>query len=205
MISITIIIIVITCIASFAAFYNHKLLNEWILNPYQVVHHNQWWRLLTSGLLHADITHLLINMFVLYMFGQNLEMYFQYFHGSNGIYYFLGLYFIGIIVANISSVIKHRGNSEYNALGASGATSALVFAFVVLDPWGMTIGFFFIPPGFLPNIIFGGIYLAYCVYMSRKGQDNIGHEAHFYGALWGAFFMFATQPNLIYQFLEKLL
>lgn len=205
MISVTVFIIVITCIASFAAFYNHKLLNEWILNPYLVVHHNQWWRMLTSGLLHADFMHLAINMFVLYMFGQNLEMFFKYLFGVNGIYYFLALYFIGIIVANISSVIKHKDNSGYNALGASGATSALVFAFVVLDPWGKTIGFFIIPPGVLPNIVFGILYLAYCVYMSRRGQDNIGHEAHFYGALWGAFFMFATVPNLIYLFLEKLL
>lgn len=169
------------------------------------MHHNQWWRMLTSGLLHADFMHLAINMFVLYMFGQNLEMFFKYLFGVNGIYYFLALYFIGIIVANISSVIKHKDNSGYNALGASGATSALVFAFVVLDPWGKTIGFFIIPAGVLPNIVFGILYLAYCVYMSRRGQDNIGHEAHFYGALWGAFFMFATVPNLIYLFLEKLL
>ncbi len=180
-------------------------MNDWILNPVQIYHHKQWWRMLTSGLLHADMMHLAINMFVLYMFGSNLEEDFNDRFGSDGAIYFLLLYFVGIIVANISSVVKHRNNSHYNALGASGATSALVFAFVVLEPWAKTIGFFIIPPGLLPNIVFGGLYLLYCVYMSKSGQDNIGHEAHFYGALWGAFFMFATDPSLLKMFFEKLI
>ena len=170
-----------------------------------VYHNRQWWRMISSGFIHADFMHLAINMFVLYMFGEIMEEYFNYVYGSNGAFYFLTLYLSSIIVANISSVIKHRDNGGYNALGASGATSALVFSFIVLDPWGKTVGFFFIPPGLLPNIAFGGLYLAYCVYMSKRGQDNIGHEAHFYGALWGALFMFASQPALIRLFLEKLI
>lgn len=160
--------------------------------------------MLTSGLLHADYMHLAINMFVLYMFGNNLEHYFKYSHGSSGTIYFILLYFIGIIIANISAVIKHRDHISYNALGASGATSALVFAFVVIDPWAKTIGFFIIPPGLLPNIMFGGLYLLYCVYMAKRGQDNIGHEAHFYGALWGALFIFITEPDVMKMFFEKL-
>jgi len=204
LISATVVIIFITCITSISAFNNQKLLSEWILNPYQVVHSRQWWRLLTSGLLHADMIHLGINMLVLYMFGTNMEEYFKAVFGATGTMYFIILYVTGIIMANISSVYKFRNNSSYNALGASGATSALVFAYVVLDPWGKTIGFFFIPPGLLPNMVFGVLYLIYCAYMAKKGQDNIGHEAHFYGALWGAFFMFVVQPYLILLFLEKL-
>jgi membrane associated rhomboid family serine protease len=169
-----------------------------------VYHHKQWWRMLTSGLLHADYTHLAVNMIVLYMFGSNMEIHFKYEHGSAGTFYFLVLYFLGIIVANIASVVRHKDNSSYNALGASGATSALVFANVALDPWHKTIGFIFIPPDLMPNIVFGLIYLAYCVYMSRRGSDNIGHEAHFYGALWGAVFMFITQPDLINLYLDKI-
>jgi membrane associated rhomboid family serine protease len=205
LISITSFIIIITCLTSIAAFYNQKLMGDWILSPYMIYHNNQWWRMLTSGLLHADFMHLAINMFVLYMFGSNMELYFKYELGSSGAIYFVLLYFTAIIVANISSVIKNRDNPNYHALGASGATSALVFAFVILDPWGKTIGFFFIPPGLLPNIAFGALYLIYCVYMSKRGGDNIGHEAHFYGAIWGAFFMFATQPYLIKVFLDKLI
>ncbi len=180
-------------------------MNAWILNPFMVFHHRQWWRMVTSGLLHADFMHLAINMFVLYMFGGNMELYFKYGYGNSGVFYFLILYFTAIIIANISSVVKHKNNGEYNALGASGATSALVFAFLVLDPWGKTIGFFIIPPGLLPNIVFGALYLIYCAYMARRGGDNIGHEAHFYGALYGAVFMFITQPDLIKLFLEKLI
>jgi membrane associated rhomboid family serine protease len=198
--SLTVFLIAITSIASIAAFSNTKLMHDWILNPYATVHHNQWWRPLTGGLLHGNWFHLIVNMLVLYMFGENLEDYFKYAMGSRGSIYFLALYFIGIVVANISAVIRHKDDPSYNALGASGATSALVFAFVVLQPWEKTIGFFFIPPGLLPNIVFGALYLVYCVYMAKRGGDNIGHEAHFYGAVWGALFMFVTQPGVLQDF-----
>jgi membrane associated rhomboid family serine protease len=191
-------------IASVAGFSNHKLMNEWILNPYYTVHHRQWWRMLTSGLLHANLMHLAVNMYVLYGFGSFLELYFKVYIGANATFYYLALYFLGIIAANISSVIRHKDDPGYNALGASGATSALVFANIVLNPWHGSIGLIFLPSGFsLPNIVFGALYLAYCVYMSKKGTDNIGHEAHFYGALWGAAFMLAVDPGLAQNFLQR--
>lgn len=179
-------------------------MHNWVLNAYMTVHRKQWYRGLTSGFLHGSWMHLGINMFVLYMFGSQMERYFKYAHGDTGGMYYLGLYILGIVVANLSSIIKHRDNPSYNALGASGATSALVFSYIVLDPWAKSIGIFIIPPGIIPNIGFGALYLAYCVYMARNAQDNIGHETHFYGALWGAFFMFATQPGLLRVFINKL-
>jgi membrane associated rhomboid family serine protease len=202
LVSLTTFLIIITSLASIAAFSNHKLMNDWILNPYAIKHDRQWWRMFTGGLLHGNWMHLIVNMLVLYMFGGPLERYFKDSMGSMGSVYFLALYLLGIIIANISTVIKHKDNPSYNALGASGATSALVFAFVALEPWDKTIGFFFIPPGILPNIVFGALYLVYSAYMAKRVGDNIGHEAHFYGALWGVLFMFVSQPFLIENFLR---
>jgi membrane associated rhomboid family serine protease len=213
--SITLIIVIATAIVSYLGFTRQELVYKYILNPYQVVHHKQYYRIISHGFLHADWMHLGFNMLALYSFGITLEHggYFQKpdgvieyipgfddpsVFGKNGPLYFVLLYFLGMIFSSIYSIAKHKDNHGYNSLGASGAVSAVVFASILLHPNG-EIGFFFIP---MPSILFGIIYLVLSAYMSRKGHDNIGHDAHFWGSVFGFVFPIVMKPELLPRFIN---
>jgi membrane associated rhomboid family serine protease len=105
------------------------------------------------------------------------------------------------MVSSISSLIKHRNNWLYDAIGASGATSAITFTFILFCPWEK-IYFFGILP--IPAIIFGAIFLVYCYIMGKRGRDNIGHDAHFWGAIYGFLFPILLKPTLLKQFFSQL-
>ena len=194
----TIIIIVVTALVSIAAFSNHDLINKLILWP-RVMYNSpiEYYRFLTSGFVHADWNHLLFNMFTLYSFGQAVE----YFIGSGQM--FLLLYLSGIIISSLPAFFKHRNNSYYRALGASGGVSSVLFFAIYFAPWSR-IGILFIPIG-IPAIIFGGLYLVYCVYMSKRGNDNIGHDAHLLGSLYGVFFAVVLDPTHGLSFINNIL
>lgn len=191
--TITVIIIAITCIVSFTAFSNQKIMNDLIMSPVEVREKNQWYRFITSGFLHGDMMHLIFNMFTLYIFGQQIvepgctEL--------SGKWMYLVLYFGGMVVADIPSYLKNKNNYQYRSLGASGAVSAVVFAGILFYPT-MKMGFFFIPP-IIPAYIFGPLYLLYCVYAAKQSNDNINHDAHFWGAVFGLAFPLALHPFLL--------
>lgn len=191
-ITFTIGIILFTCIVSFSAFRSPKILNDLIMSPYLVKENKQWYRFVTSGFLHADLMHLLFNMFVLYMFGQQIVE--PGCEQLSGRWMFPVLYFGGMIAADVTSYFKHKDNPEYRSLGASGAVSAVVFAGILFYPT-MKMGFFIIPP-IIPAYIFGPLYLLYCVYAAKQNTDNINHDAHFWGAVFGLVFPIVLHPFL---------
>lgn len=195
------IIIIFTGVFSFLALQQREIMNRFIMWPYAVKHNNEWWRFITSGFLHADFTHLFFNMFVLYSFGQALVSYFGFLFGNLYVYYFLILYIGAIIISDLSSYIKYHESPSYRSLGASGAVSAVLFAFILLNPTSKVYVFFLLP---LPGFVWGLIYLGYSWYMAKQGGDRINHDAHFYGAVFGFLFPIMLRPNLFMDFVDQI-
>ncbi len=202
--SITLLIIIVTVVVSVAAWNNPSLMNRWIMNPYLVANRGQYYRLITSGFLHADWGHLFFNMFSFYSFASLIEYVFSSdeWFGASGPVYFIGFYLIAILVSDIPSFLKHRHNPGYNSLGASGGVSAIIFAAILYSPL-TKLSLFFIPIG-IPGFIFGGLYLAYSYYEAQRGSGNINHDAHFYGAVFGILFMIIVYPPVLSSFLEQI-
>jgi membrane associated rhomboid family serine protease len=193
----TVIIILVTCAISILAFRNEKLISDLILWPPAISRGKQYYRLLSYGFIHADGTHLLFNMITLYFFGRLIEQFMASYIGTLG---FVAFYLSAIVVSILPTYVKNVGNPAYRSLGASGAVSAILFAFVLLQPWA-TILIFFIP---CPAIIYAVIYVGYSIYMDRKGSDNINHSAHLWGAAYGVLFLLAMEPRIFGVFLAQL-
>lgn len=198
----TLVIIGITVLVSIAAFQNNDLLYKYQFNAYQITKRKQWYRIITYGFLHANWEHLIVNMIVLWSFGTGLEKHFSEHFGSLGILYFFLLYFSSIIISTLYDLRKHKEHYHYNAVGASGATSAVVFATIFFAPHEPLYLFFAIP---IRGIIFAAAYLYYSYYMGKKNIDNIGHSAHFYGALFGFLFPIIIKPKLFSLFLQQII
>jgi membrane associated rhomboid family serine protease len=185
--SITLIIIIITAIVSFTGFSNRKIVDDLIFYPPAVSEHNQWYRFISCGLIHADIGHLLFNMLSLYLFGQFVEdKFIEIFQGYGKLLYAL-MYVLALVVCLLPTYNRNKHNTQYRSLGASGAVSAVVFAGLVVAPY-VEVGFFFIPP-IIPGFIFGPLYLLISTYLDKKGGGNINHSAHIWGALFGVAFI----------------
>ena len=190
-------IIAVTCVISFLGFKNEKMISDLILWPPAIKRGKQYYRLLTYGFIHADGQHLLFNMITLYFFGALIEQFMTGYIGTLG---FVTFYLSAIVVSILPTYMKNTNNPSYRSLGASGAVSAVLFGFVLLQPWA-TILIFFIP---CPAIIYAVLYIAYSIYMDRQGNDNINHSAHLWGAAYGVLFLLAMEPRLIGAFLESL-
>lgn len=186
--TITLALVIITCIISIGAFNNQKVMDDLIFYP-PMVKRNQWYRFITHGLIHGDAGHLIFNMFALYSFGTALETSFSYtcLFGDKGKWVFLILYLGGLIFASLPDYIKHHNNYHYKSLGASGAVSAVIFARILLIPKA-GIGFAFIPGINIPGYIFAVLYLVVSAYLDKRGGGNINHGAHFWGAIFGLIF-----------------
>jgi membrane associated rhomboid family serine protease len=204
--SLTLILVIMTSIISYQAFNSPATMGKLIFYPYAIKERgsSEWYRFLSGGFIHGDWGHLIINMIVLYQFGNFLEDGFiQVFGAGLGQILFILLYITAIIISDIPSYFQHQNNPGYRALGASGATSALVFGYILFNPWA----WFAFPP--LPALLYGVAFLWYSSYMEKRGADNIGHNAHFWGAVYGVLFTlisaFAFQPALLQYFWFKLL
>ena len=200
MFDITLTIIIVTCVITLTGFRNGKVVDELIFWPPAINKKHQYYRFITCGLIHADYMHLIFNMLTLYFFGTFMEAHYQ---GELGLqkWYYLALYIGALIVSNIPTYLKHRNDYNYRSLGASGAVSAVLFAFILLYPWQKIVVLVF--P--VPAIVYGVLFLVYSAYMSRKGGDNVNHDAHFYGALFGILFTIAVSPNVAGEFWNKLI
>jgi len=194
-------IIGVTALVSYMAFQNAGLMDKLQFNAAKIVQGKEYYRLITHAFIHANWSHLIVNMLVLYFFGPYIESYLAYYFGNKANAYFLLLYFGGILASNIWALIKHKNNYYYNAVGASGAVSAVLFAFIFFDPLQKILFFFVVP---VPGILFALVYLAYSYQMSKRGDDHIAHDAHFLGALFGFLFPILLKPNLFDQFIDKL-
>ena len=193
---VTFILLAITCIVSFAAFSNPRLLERLLLWP-PAVRRGQYDRLLTSGFVHADFAHLLFNMFTFFSFGAFIERLFTPRIGAIG---YAAFYASAIVVSALPSYLRHQDDANYRSLGASGAVSAVLFAFILIKPWSMIL--IFVLP--VPAIVFAIAYLGYTIYMDRRNTDRINHSAHLWGAIYGVLFMIALEPRVIGLFFEQL-
>lgn len=199
--SITLLIIISTVLISIGGFNNRDFRYKAIFYPFQVHGQNEWYRFITSGFLHADWLHLGVNMYVLYMFGESLEDTFTAIFGPFGNLIYLLLYLLAIPLSSITTYFKHRENPNYMSLGASGAVSAVLFSFILIYP-GASLYLLFIPIP-IPAIVLGVGYLIYSYVMGKQGRDNVNHEAHLYGALFGLVFTLVLEPRLGLLFFEQ--
>jgi membrane associated rhomboid family serine protease len=198
--SITLIIIIITSLISISAFQNEKLFSKLAFHPVSILEYKEWYRVFSVGVVHNDFTHLFFNMFTFYFFGSTVEAYFEYLFPMGKIVY-VGFYIVALLISGIPDLIQQRTNPYYSAVGASGAVSAIVFAYILFDPKATLYLQFFIP---IPAILYALGYLFYSYYMSKRGVDNIGHLAHFAGAVFGFIFPILVRPDLIQVFIQKL-
>lgn len=205
--SLTIIIIVITCIISVAGFSNQKLIDELIFYPPSISNQNQWYRFVTCGFIHADIAHLAFNMYSFYMFGEAIENDFIAIYHNSGKAMYLLLYISSLFVCLLPTYFKNKDNYHYRSLGASGAVSAIVFAYIFLSPL-QGIGLIIVPGLHAPAFIFGFIYLGVSAYLAKRGNSYINHSAHLWGSIYGIVFLAITSyvftdfnafNNFIYQ------
>ncbi len=201
----TILIIAITALISILAFNNRPLFFRLQFNAYQIYYRKELYRLLTHGFVHANWWHLIINMFVLYFFGGYVEQILKMLANQNLIKYplliYMILYLSAIVFASTISLIRFKDKPLYNSVGASGAVSAMVFFSIFFEPWQKLYLYGIIG---IPGIVFAILYLIYAQYMSRRGGDNINHDAHFLGAVFGFIFPLFIDLSLFKYFLSQL-
>lgn len=201
--SVTLIIIIITVLVSFASFNNSDLTSKLIFSPYLAKHQNEWWRVITHGFIHADHMHLFFNMYVLYSFGNIVELKLNFVYGDTlGMLYYIGLYIGGLLFATLPSIKKHSDDPSYRSLGASGAVSSVLFAFIIFYPLEK-LYLLFIPIG-IPGFVFGALYLAFETYSNKNRSTNIAHDAHIAGAIFGAVYIIALDFDNLASFLAQL-
>ncbi|MCG8699421.1 MAG: rhomboid family intramembrane serine protease [Bacteroidales bacterium] len=200
----TYLILAVTIIVSIIAMNNKALFYKLQFNAYQVVHRKQWYRLLSHGLIHAGWWHLAINMFVLWSFGTAAEGMLIELSNQGIIQFpilvFILLYVTALVVSSSISLVQHKDNHWYNAVGASGAVSAILYFSIFFQP--MSKIYLYGALG-IPGIIFGVLYVVYSQYMARKGEDNIGHEAHLLGAVYGFVFPLFMGLELFMEYFWK--
>ncbi|NTS40283.1 rhomboid family intramembrane serine protease [Flavisolibacter sp. BT320] len=198
--SITLILVIITAIVSISGFSNQKVIDDLIFYPPAVARRNQFYRFFSCGLIHADWMHLIFNMLALYLFGQGVEDGFVELMGSSGRYVYLLMYVSALLISLLPTYYKNRDNYHYRSLGASGAVSAVIFAGLMLAP-ETEVYIFFIPIP-IPGFIFAPLYLVLSAFMDRKGNSNINHSAHIWGAIYGLAFVIVMGRLIDYNVVE---
>ena len=185
---IVLIIIIANVIASLKGFDDRYFFDKYKFQIGPIVN-KEWFRMLSSGFLHVDFYHLLFNMLTLYFFADGVIVEF-------GVFNFVLIYFLSLLAGSALSYYYHQRDFFYSAVGASGAVSGVLFASILLDPFGK-IGIIFIPV-YIPGIIFGLLYLIYSVYGMKNQWGNIGHAAHLGGAATGLILSIVMEPSLLF-------
>ena len=198
---ITYVIMIVIALVTYAAWKRPELHKKLMLNPYQTIRTKQYYRLLTSGFVHNNSMHLFLNLLTLYFFGLAIEQIFNAYFQETGQILYVFLFLSAIIIANIPTTLKQRNNPNYNSLGASGGVAALVLAFILFDPMRNLCLYFAIC---LPGYILGALFIVYSIYMSKRNSDNVNHDAHLYGALYGLLFTLVIRPSTISTFIEAI-
>jgi membrane associated rhomboid family serine protease len=199
---ITYTIIGATVLVSMLAFNRPTMLAEFMMNPYKIRTQGQYYRFLTSGFIHQDHMHLIMNMLSLYFFGRVVEVKFGNLFGDWGIVYYIALYLLAIVVSDLPSYFKKRNLPRYNSLGASGGVAAVIFAFIIFYPLDKIYLYFAIG---IPGFILGTAYIIYSYYQGKRANDNINHDAHLYGAAFGFIFCMIMYPPAITHFIKEIM
>jgi len=185
------------------ALRNAEIMDKLKFNPSHIHNSKEWYRLFSYGLIHNDFMHLAVNMYVLWNFGEIVIDDFQELFGPLANLYFVLLYIPALAISVVPSYFKNKENIFYNAVGASGAVSAVVYTSIILNP-SLPMRLIFIPID-LQAWIFGALFLAYTIYMDKKGNTRIGHSAHLWGALYGMLFIFVIEPRIYLWLLYQIL
>ncbi|MCB0497803.1 MAG: rhomboid family intramembrane serine protease [Cyclobacteriaceae bacterium] len=180
-------LIVANVLFSYKGFQDRNFFRANLFSPGAILVNKEYKRLITSGFLHVNWTHLFFNMFTLYSFGGLL------FQLLGPVKFFL-IYFVSLIGGNLLSLVINKNDGYYTAVGASGAVSGILFSTVAIHP-SIGIGILFIPVS-IPGWLFGILFMLYSVYGMQSGNDNIGHEAHIGGAILGLLTTLALYPYL---------
>jgi membrane associated rhomboid family serine protease len=193
--SITLIIIIVTSIISFIGFSNANIIDKLIFYPPAISNQKEWYRFFTCGFIHKDIPHLLFNMYALYLFGQGqggqgVEPVFAAIFPGKGRLLYLLMYLLALGVCLLPTFASNKENYYYKSLGASGAVSAVVFSYILLNPMQGDVLIFI--PVFIPGFLFGILYLVISYMLDRRGGGGINHSAHIWGALFGVAFLIVT-------------
>jgi membrane associated rhomboid family serine protease len=197
-VSSSVVIIAATCVVSFLAFGSRKLLEAMVFWPPAISRERDYSRFLTYGFVHANGAHLLFNMLTLYFFARPME---AFINAHLGPYGFALFYLLGLVGSILPTYLRHRDDEKYVSLGASGAVSAVIFAYILLRPWAMLGVFFAIP---MPAILYAVLYLGYTIWMDLKRSDRVNHSAHLWGAIYGIVFLIVMEPRVIDVFLDQL-
>lgn len=189
-------------VCSIIGFSNPFILEKYIFSPYLIKHYKQHYRFLSHAFFHANFLHLFLNVWMLWTFGNILENY-NYpllFGEKMGKIYFLILFTGGIYASSIVEFLKNKDHPNYASLGASGAIEAVIFSFIIINPF-QWLYLFFIP---MPAWVLGLLFLAFSFYMSKRKlpTDRIGHEAHFWGGIFGIIFTCIIKPSLLMAYLD---
>lgn len=188
-------------IVSYLCFTNRDLFNKLLFSPYIIIREKQWYRFLTSAWVHGDFMHLFVNLFVLYSFGNFLELVLSSWFG-NGIIQYLLLFIGSVIIAHIPTYLKEKDNYHYSSVGASGGVSGVLFASILIQPLQPLYLFAILP---IPGIMFGILYLFYTQRMAKSSTDNINHEAHLFGAIGGMLILVAMRPSVVSDFFSQII
>lgn len=181
---ITILVILANVLFSMKGFNDSAFFNKYLFNV-AAIKRGEMIRILSSGFLHVDMGHLLLNMLTLYFFADIVIL-------SLGNFGFLLVYFGSLLLGNFLSYYFHKNDYAYNAVGASGAVSGIIYAAILLYP-EMSLYMFFIPIP-IPAYVFGIGYMLYSIYGMRRQLGNIGHDAHFGGAVGGYLITLVLAP-----------
>jgi membrane associated rhomboid family serine protease len=185
--SILIIIIVLNLIVSFKGFNDLSFFRKYEFHIGSIRSGDQF-RMISSGFLHADLGHLFFNMFTLFMFAPVVI-------GYLGDFSFLLVYVASLVFGSLLTLYFHKNDYNYRAIGASGAVTGVLYSAILLQP-DMSLYLFFIPIP-IPAFLFGIGYLLYSIYGMKAKNDNIGHTAHFGGAIGGFFITLLKQPQML--------
>ncbi|MEB3754033.1 rhomboid family intramembrane serine protease [Acinetobacter sp. MD2(2019)] len=189
-------LIILTVIISLLAFSNQALMNRLIFWP-PAMQKGQYDRFITYGFVHADGTHLLFNMITLFFFGSAIEQFYRQYAFNMGFV----LFYVGALIFSIlPSYFKHRNDYQWASLGASGAVSAVLFAYILFKPWNLIL-VFFIP---VPAIIFAVLYVGYSIWSSKRTGQHVNHSAHLWGAAYGVVVTLLINPKVLPHFLVEL-
>lgn len=192
-------ILLATVFASYQALQRPLLIDRLLYSPYRVKHLSEWHRVFTHALVHADYTHLFVNAFVLWQFGMRLEAMFNL-DGQPGL--FALLYVGGVAFAAIPGMLRHHDNPHYRSLGASGAVSAVLIAYILQFPTTELLLFFLIP---MPAFVAGILFFVYEHKMDQRGKGRIAHDAHLWGGIYGLLFTGFTSPETFSEFADAVL
>lgn len=196
-------------------FYDRSQMNKYLFHPYSIKNNNEHYRFLTHAFIHGDTLHLGLNIFSLWMFGYQVEesdfvnLFTEKYGEENAFKLarlaYIGLFTGGIYAASITEYFRNRNNPSYSSLGASGAIEAIIFSFIIINPF-QTLYLFVLP---MPAWLLGVLFLAFTYYLSKRKTgdpetDRVGHEAHFWGAIFGFCYTIALKPELFTQFFKTI-